>query len=146
MRDPLSFSQLAGTVARLDETRGRHINHIAIPVELPHATIGATPSVLITSVTQGFDWDSGTLFFHPQQPLTPLSEGDMEEIRRCRREGHSWAVYKARERWDVEKDALVDTINKLRTALLQRGMSTDELAELAGPAPTVRPKRRKVQQ
>ncbi|EPT1451883.1 hypothetical protein ACVOZ6_003471 [Escherichia coli] len=146
MREFIPFGQFAGTVARLNETgsgRSGRIERVAIPVERPTASIGPSPSVLVVNVSAGFDWDSGTLFIHPQHPLTPLTPDELEEIKRCRKEGQSWAVYKAHERWQVERDGLVDTVNKLRTALLQRGMSTDELQSLAGEAPTVRPSRRK---
>ncbi|EDL8063731.1 hypothetical protein CTA21_16395 [Salmonella enterica] len=142
MREPMTLAQLAGAVARMNDTRMSRIDRIAIPVELPHATLGASPSVAVVSVNPGIDWDSGTLFIYPQQKLTPLSPEDLEEIRQCRKDGQSWAVCRAYERWEGERDELVDTIHKLRTALLQRGMSTDELATLAGEAPTVRPNRR----
>ena len=143
MREAISFTQFAEAVARLDETRGRHIERIGIPVELAHSTIGALPTVAVVSVTQGMDWDAGTLMLSPQQPLTPLTPDELAEIKRCRQEGQSWAIYKAHERWQGERNGLVDTINKLRTALLQRGMSTEELNTLAGVAPTIRPRKRK---
>ncbi|EIP9221040.1 hypothetical protein LT875_002487 [Salmonella enterica] len=143
MREPLTFLQLGVTVSRVNDGPKRPVR-VAIPVELPTATIGASPAVPVVNVSTGFDWDDGTLFIHPQQPLTPLSADDLEEIRKCRKEGQNWAMYKAHERFRIERDGLVDTIHKLRTALLQRGMSTDELATLAGEAPAVRPKRRKL--
>lgn len=145
MREPLSIVALMQGLQRLAETRGERIKRIALPVERPVCSLGPTPSVAVVDYSLGFDWDSGTLFLTPEQALTPLTADELEEIKRCRREGQSWAIYKARERWDMEKDALVETVNKLRTALLQRGMSTDELAELAGPAPSTRPRRRKAQ-
>ncbi|EJG5415719.1 hypothetical protein NAD41_002358 [Salmonella enterica] len=147
MREPMTFPQLINALNRLAMTgsgRGGHAERLVIPVELPHASIGATPSVAVVNVSAGIDWDSGTVFLHPQQKLTPLSPDELEEIKQCRKDGQSWAVCKAHERFRIERDDLVDTIHKLRTALLQRGMSTDELAALAGEAPAIRPRRRKV--
>ncbi|ENQ1546070.1 hypothetical protein ACEOHC_003882 [Salmonella enterica] len=141
MREALSFAQLAGAVTRINETgsgRSGRIDRVAIPVERPTTSIGATPSVLVVNVSSGFDWDSGTLFIHPQQPLTPLTPEELEEIKQCRKDGQNWAMYKAHERFRAERNDLVENIHKLRTALLQRGMSTDELHTLAGDAPTFR--------
>jgi hypothetical protein len=142
---PLTYDQFNALMRRITTTRGAdRIKRLAVPVEVAHATIGATPSVAITNVSMGFDWDNGVLMLTPEQPLTPLSPAELEEIRQCRSDGQSWAVYKALERWQIERDELVDNIIKLRTALLQRGMSTDELIELAGDAPAPRARRRKL--
>ncbi|EGK7902744.1 hypothetical protein IO210_004615 [Salmonella enterica] len=141
MRRPLTARAMAEGVYRAVEQSNR-IERICVLVELPHASIGARPSVAMVDFSTGFDWDSGTLFLHPEQPLTPLSPAELEEIKQCRADGQSWAVFKAFERWQLERDELVDTILKLRSALLTTGMSTAELELLAGLAPQARPKRR----
>lgn len=141
MRDPVTIDQLIESLGRASDRRS--VRQIAIPVTCAHATIGASPCVPVVSATMGMDWDQGTLFIHPQSPVTLLTPEDLENMKQARKEGQSWAMHKAYERWQLEKDDLVDNINKLRTALLQRGMSTDELEALAGAAPQVRPKRRK---
>ncbi|EON2338987.1 hypothetical protein ACLLKL_001956 [Escherichia coli] len=142
MRKPQTPQQLAATIGRAIEGH-RDITRVAVPVTLPHATIGALPTVAIVDVSMGIDWDSGTLFLQPEQPLTALAPDELAEIKKCRAEGQSWAVYQAHERWQKERDELVDTILKLRGALLSNGMSTADLETLAGQAPTVRPVRRK---
>lgn len=123
--------------------QSKPIRQVAIPVQLAHSTIGAAPSVAVSSATLGFDWDNGTLFINPVQPLTPLTPEDLASIQLARKEGQSYAMQKAHERWNSEKGGLVDTINKLRTALLQSGMSSSDLEDLAGPAPTMRVRRGK---
>ncbi|EDY2029981.1 hypothetical protein GTB64_004423 [Salmonella enterica] len=143
MREPLTVDQLVKGLTRVSESRAREITRIAVPVECIHATLGPRPTVQIVDFSNGFDWDRGTLFLHPSQPLTALTPDELAEVKKCRAEGQSWVMCKAHERWQGERDALVENINKLRTALLQRGMSTDELAELAGEAPTARPRRGK---
>lgn len=141
MRDPVTFEQFAQVIARALDGRG--VRRVVIPVKCAHATIGSTPSVPVVAASLGFDWDQGTLFIDPQTPVTLLAPEDLENMKLARKEGQSWAVQRAYERWQVEKDDLVETINKLRTTLLQRGMSTEELEALAGSAPLARPKRRK---
>ncbi|ENE5752145.1 hypothetical protein ABNO07_003623 [Salmonella enterica subsp. enterica serovar Bareilly] len=142
MRKPQTPQQIAATISRVIDTC-RDITRVAVPVALPHATIGALPTVAIVDVQMGIDWDSGTLFLQPEQPLTPLTPDELAEIKQCRADGQSWAMYRAHERWQAERDELVDTILKLRKALLSTGMSTADLELLAGEAPTVRPMRRK---
>ncbi|EMD0638805.1 hypothetical protein VPZ60_004221 [Salmonella enterica] len=121
--------QLRDLADRIDLNQ---IRRIAIPAELPHATIGASPSVMVTDMQLGMDWDNGTLFVRPQTPLTSLTPADLEEIKSVRAEGQSWAMNKAYKRWSREFDALVDINQKLRCALLQKGMTTEELMALAG--------------
>ncbi|EIW6162764.1 hypothetical protein MF451_003761 [Salmonella enterica subsp. enterica serovar Saintpaul] len=142
MRKHQTPQQLAEIITRSIDG-SRHIARVAVPVELPHSTLGPLPTVALISASQGMDWDQGTLFLHPEQPLTPLSPDELAEIKRCRAEGQSWAVYQAHERWQKERDELVDTILKLRKALLSTGMSTADLELLAGDMPNMRPMRRK---
>lgn len=145
MRKPQTVEQLAMTILRAVET-SRSLTRIAVPVELAHSTLGPRPTVALVGAAQGFDWDQGTLFLQPEQPLTPLTPDELAEIKQCRADGQSWAVHKAHERWQLERDELVDTIIKLRKALLLSGMSTAELELLAGEVPTVRAKRRRLNQ
>lgn len=134
MRKPLTPDQLiAILVNRVNECGAIH--RIAVPVELPRSTIGARPTVQLVDLSLGFDWDKGTLFLHPEQPLTPLTSAELEEIKRCRAEGQSWVMYKALERWTHERDDLLDVINRLRQALMLTGMSTSELDLLTGELP-----------
>lgn len=141
MREALTFPALQQAIARIGETQS--VRRIAIPVETPHQTIGALPTVEVTQIQCGIDWDSGTLFIYPAKPLTALTSEDVADMRKARKDGHSYAMQKAHERWNIEKGDLVDTINKLRTALLQKGMSSADLEDLAGAAPTMRVRRQK---
>ena len=131
MPDTAAFKQLAAEVRQLD-AGDTWVRYVGIPVVNPNATIGPSPTVRVACVSRGNDWDDGTLFIQPDRPLTTLSPADLEEIHQLRREGQSWAMHKAYERWAREYDGLVDINQKLRCALLQRGMSTDELITLAG--------------
>ncbi|ECB1886170.1 hypothetical protein EVG80_15105 [Salmonella enterica subsp. enterica serovar Mississippi] len=140
MRDAVTIDLLHGQITRAKDTAP--IRRIAIPVELERATIGAHPSIEVSGATMGFDWDSGTLFINPVKPLTPLSHEDLASIKLARKEGQSYAMQKAHERWNSERGDLVDIIHKLRAALLQKGMSTADLENLAGAAPTGNYKRR----
>lgn len=130
MREALTYSQLKSVLPSFSG-----IDRIAVRVELPHATIGALPSVVVSGVRPGIDWDKGTLFVETQQPLTPLSPEDLEEIKRVRKEGQSYAMLQAHERWARDFDVLVDSICQLRATLIQQGMSMEDLIHRFGELP-----------
>lgn len=130
-REPMTAHQLRDVLSRC----GDNVVRFCIPAELPHATIGPAPSVRVVQAAMGFDWDQGTMFLYPEQPLTTLTPDDLEEVKRLRREGQSWAMHKAYERWYAEYDALVDMAIQLRARLLQQGMSMEELIAFAGEVP-----------
>ncbi|EAO1133584.1 hypothetical protein EX011_21710 [Salmonella enterica] len=128
-REPMTPAQIRDVLSR------DGIARICIPAELPHATIGAAPSVKIVQAAMGMDWDQGTLFLYPETPVTTLTPDDLEEVKHLRREGQSWAMHKAYERWYAEYDALVDMAIQLRARLLQQGMTMEELIAFAGEVP-----------
>ena len=131
-RELMTGSQFLALMERVDVEQ---VRSIGIPVENPHASIGPSPVVPVLTMHMGNDWDSGTLFIHPQQPLTTLTPEELEEIKKLRSEGQSWVMYKAYERWAREYDQLVDMAIQLRARLLQQGMSMEELIAFAGEAP-----------
>lgn len=54
--------------------RLRDDDDVVIPVTLAHGTIGASPSVPVTQVQDGFDWDRGKVFICPDAKLYPVGE------------------------------------------------------------------------
>ena len=46
---------------------------LCVPVTSHYSSVGGQPFEEITSVSQGFDWDHGKLFFHTKTKLTPGS-------------------------------------------------------------------------
>lgn len=134
--------QLVQTITRTTEPP-RGATRIAVPVELPHASMGALPSIAITHASTGTDWDKGTLFLHTEKPLTPLSTSDVAEMHKCRADEQSWAMHKAYERWEKERYELLAVIHRMRQSLMLTGMSTAELDLLTGELPAERPNRRK---
>ncbi|HGX3708957.1 TPA: hypothetical protein ACNEJR_003718 [Escherichia coli] len=131
-REPMTSKELIDFIKAHE---GRNGIRLCIPAQFPHATIGPSPSVAVVQAYMGNDWDSGTLFLQPEQPLTTLTPDDLEEVKLLRREGQSWAMHKAYERWYAEFDALVDMAVQLRARLLQQGMSMEELIAFAGEIP-----------
>ena len=130
---PMNFSQFAELVALLDKSG--NMKRVAVAVESPSPSLSPIMSSLVTGVQQGIDWDNGTLFLHTSEKVTRLTSDEVMEIRRARKAGLNWAMYQATNRWEHERNNLIDAINKLRTTLLQRGMSTEELDALAGSLP-----------
>lgn len=56
-------------------------------------SVGSTPSVAVSSVQAGFDWDSGKFLIYPEQALTALTPDDVAAIRDSVRRGGSWHAY-----------------------------------------------------
>lgn len=57
-------------------------DNVALPIELPYATLGGSPRVDVDAVWRGFDWDSGTVFLYPpdKQALTLLSKEEYHKL------------------------------------------------------------------
>ena len=60
--------------------------------------LGGTPSVAVTGIHAGFDWDSGKVLISTERALTGLSAEDVEAIRASVRQGGSWHAYQAHKR------------------------------------------------
>ncbi len=60
--------------------------------------LGGTPSVAVTGIHAGFDWDSGKVLISTERALTGLSAEDVEAIRASVRQGSSWHAYQAHKR------------------------------------------------
>lgn len=56
-------------------------------------SVGSTPSVAVSSVQAGFDWDNGKFLIYPEQALTTLTPDDVAAIRDSVRKGGSWHAY-----------------------------------------------------
>lgn len=55
---------------------------VRVPADKEYATVGCSPSVLIDSVSCGFDWNSGTLFLNPKsgEHLVQLDREKYREV------------------------------------------------------------------
>ena len=60
--------------------------------------LGGTPTVAITGIHAGIDWDSGKVLISTERALTGLSAEDVEAIRASVRSGGSWHAYQAHKR------------------------------------------------
>lgn len=64
----MTAKELHGILAELIE-RGHGNNVVRVPVIPPGTPIGPSPTVEITEVASGFDWDAKTVFLHPEKEL-----------------------------------------------------------------------------
>lgn len=76
----ISVQQLADFL--LEQSASGHGNwQVRLRVEKPRASIGRAPSVDVTGVHAGFDWDRGTMFLGTSQPLG-LADSELQEFRK----------------------------------------------------------------
>ena len=54
--------------------RMRDDGDVVIPVTLAHSSMGGKPSVDVTQVHAGFDWDHGKVFIYPDAKLYPVGD------------------------------------------------------------------------
>jgi len=57
--------------------------------------IGGTPSVGITSIQSGFDWDAGKLLIYPEKDLRTIEADELLALRKAN-EKQGWAEYENR--------------------------------------------------
>jgi hypothetical protein len=88
---------------------------LAIPVYRPGA-VGGTPRVMVSSITAGFDWDSGMIFLNPESPLTTLTPEDLAAIRESVSKGQSWHAYQAHQKLTDKIRALELEVASLKQA------------------------------
>lgn len=56
-------------------------------------SVGGTPSVAVSRVEAGFDWDNNKFLIYPKQALTTLEQDDIAAIHESVRKGGSWHAY-----------------------------------------------------
>jgi hypothetical protein len=56
--------------------------NVVIAIELPYSTVGATPTVPLKLVTNGFDWDKGKFILKPEENLTPADRDFADQMKR----------------------------------------------------------------
>lgn len=54
--------------------RMRDDDEVVIPVTLAHSSMGGKPSVAVTQVHAGFDFDRGKVFIYPDAKLYPVGD------------------------------------------------------------------------
>lgn len=74
---------------RGDAPRG-HALHVKV---FAPGSVGGTPSVAVTAMHIGIDWDAGKLLIDTDKPLTILSPEDVAAIHKSAKEGQSWHAY-----------------------------------------------------
>ena len=78
-KDGLTVQQLAKLLLE-QSASGQGDWQVRLRVEKPRASIGRAPSVDVTGVHAGFDWDRGTMFLGTSQPLG-LADSELQEFR-----------------------------------------------------------------
>jgi len=66
----MKLSELAQYVEKCAAT-SRDDLEVVVCIKLPYATVGSRPTVPVTSVQAGFDWDRGKFIITPKEDLTP---------------------------------------------------------------------------
>lgn len=56
----------------------RHTLSVVIPIKKLYVTAGGSPSVEVSTVMVGFDWDNGKIFINPEKPLMLVEDYDKE--------------------------------------------------------------------
>lgn len=77
-------------------------------------SVGGTPSVAVSNVQAGFDWDSGKLLIYPEQVLTALTPEDIAAIRESVSRGQSWHAYQQYKKQAERIKALEQELAALR--------------------------------
>lgn len=76
---------------------------VVIPV-VTRGHLGASASVGIECVMQGFDWDSGRVFLHPVEDLTDVSPEEVTAIVKSLQQGQSIHGMKIAKRMVEERE------------------------------------------
>lgn len=79
--------------------------------------VGGTPTVGVTGITAGFDWDNGKLLLTTETPLTTLKPEDVAAIRESVSKGQSWHAYQSYKKQQEKIDALTREVEQLRAQL-----------------------------
>ena len=66
-------------------------------------SVGGTPSVDVTRLKFGIDWDAGKVLIETDVPLTRLTPEDVAAIHKSAKEGQSWHAYHA---WKKQADRI----------------------------------------
>lgn len=101
---------------RLEVEHSRRPIELAVRVYQP-GTLGGTPCVKVIGMTQGIDWDQGTLLIATEQPLTVLTPEDVEAIRKSAAQGQSWHAYQSYKTQNDRIKALEAEVASLKAEL-----------------------------
>jgi hypothetical protein len=55
---------------------------VVIAITLPYSTVGATPTVPVKLVSNGFDWDKGKFILTPEENLTPADRDFANQMKK----------------------------------------------------------------
>lgn len=90
-------------------SRFRDEDELVVSV-VSQGSIGPSPSVKVTSIHAGFDWDRGNVIIYAESPLTELTPEDVESIRKSVHDAQSFHTMKLfrqmREKHQAELAAL----------------------------------------
>ncbi len=93
----MKLSELKIAVDRLCVRDGD--SEVRIPIQLVDSVmLGRYPSVEVTGIHAGFDWDSGTVFISPETKLTNAGDEFEKEKKRARETSETlgWVWYVVR--------------------------------------------------
>lgn len=109
------------TSNELDERAKKRTVNIVVVNE---GTMGATPTVNVKQASFGFDWDSQMFMLFPEQPLTTLTQKEIEDVSKSVNNTQSFHTRQLlKENYDREK-ALREFIKTLDQSAM-----TDEQKE-----------------
>ncbi len=118
-----TFDGKVRAVSGLTATK-RNEPEVVVSVFSP-GTAGPHPCIPVRDVYMGFDWDSGKLIIHPEQPLTALTPEQVADITDSVRKGQSWHAYQQHKAHRVEvaelkrqRDDLIQVLEQIRDTIV----------------------------
>ena len=84
-------------------------------------SVGGTPTVAVSRVQVGFDWDNGKLLIYPEQALTTLTPDDVAAIRESVSKGGSWHAYQQYKKQAERIKALEAELAAAQSAAAHKG-------------------------
>ena len=85
LQHPLTLNSLEAAILQLLDAGAGADAQVVIPVETGRVTVGARPSVTLTELRPGFDWDAGKVLLQPAQPLG-IAGPELERLKEILKE------------------------------------------------------------
>lgn len=85
LQHPLTLNSLEAAILQLLDAGVGADAQVVIPVETGRVTVGARPSVTLTELRPGFDWDAGKVLLQPAQPLG-IAGPELERLKEILKE------------------------------------------------------------
>lgn len=104
--------------------RLRDDDEIVIPIDTIGAAIGSHPTVSVTDLYAGFDWDQGMVFVQPDKPLHIAGDDYQAERKRFHNATEALGfIYMALSSKTLSTDKL--KLDAIRRTMRQRGFTSE---------------------